>query len=230
MLLFSFISVIILLSAYGAKVNMLVKFNFVYSEMPIKCHVRYHGSSCFPPALASVKLFAAALLLVTVLIPAQAQQRDFHIRLTSYNKSLGAQRVADIDDISFPGKIVVSGKIRIEPDEPDGECSGACAYFLPDRSSQKQLPGIIVTPKNIIRIDRISLYDASPVLTTLLGPRQAKALLNKHVVYELPGTFVLQGLHIFIACGSINYEAKVVRKVSVSSYIALTDPPQQYGC
>jgi len=151
------------------------------------------------------------------------------IHFTNYDKSLGSSGINADGDVIFAGSITVSGRLRLERDDPE-LCNGVCAYFVPDANSQKRLPRNIGAngPK---KISAVNLYEATPILKKLVGRKLARHILSQSTpVFEFPVTVSLSNYRIYGACDSIHHEAKVSSISKRGEYVALTSKSSRGGC
>ena len=109
-------------------------------------------------------------------------------------------------------------------------CGGFCACLIPDKTSQKKLPRQILS-SGAASVRSINIYDAAPVLISLIGREQTKKVLNTKVqVFELPASLVLSNFRIYGACDAVRYEADVASTTFRGSYVVLNEAPTLSGC
>lgn len=148
-----------------------------------------------------------AALCIAGIVSAQTDPQP--IRFTRYDPAHGRPHIDDAGDVSFSGRIRVSGTLRVERDVPE-LCGGACAYFVPDRESQRRLPREI-RAAGPIRIKAIHLYDAAPILERLIGARETGHwLASRQPALSMPVTLTLTEYRIYGACDAIHHEARAV--------------------
>lgn len=164
--------------------------------------------------------------LLAVLLPASvlAQSGPERIRFTHYDPALGLPAFDDVGDVSFSGRITLSGTLRVEREDP-ALCGGACAYFRPDADSRLRLP----RPRPMTGSDpvgAIQLYDAEPLLRMASGRAQARRWLARHAAFEMPVVLTLRNLRIYGACGGMHYEAVVAGVPSARGGITVIGKPR----
>ena len=164
--------------------------------------------------------------LLAVLLPAsvQAQSPPESVRFTHYDRTLGLPAFDESGDVSFPGRITLSGTLRVEREDPE-LCDGACAYFRPDADSRRRLPRLRPMPGND-PVDAIQLYHAKPLLRMAPSLEQARRLLAQHAAFELPVTLTLRDLRIYGACGGMHYEGVVAGTPSARGAVAVIGKPR----
>ena len=176
-----------------------------------------------------MKAIHIALFLVLGVPQASGQVAAPRIHFTNYDKSLGSSVINTDGDVVFSGSISVSGKLRLEREDPD-LCGGVCAYFVPDANSQKRLPRNIGT-NGPMSISTVNLYNASPILNKLVGRKVAMQILSKPTpVFEYPVTVVLKDYRIYGACNAIHHQAKVLTITKQGEYAALPNSGSHGGC
>jgi len=176
-----------------------------------------------------MKAIHIALFLALGISQASGQVAAPRIHFTNYDKSLGSSGINADGDIVFSGVVTVSGKLRLEREDPD-LCGGVCAYFVPDATSQKRLPRNIGT-NGPMNISIVNLYDASPILNKLVGRKSVLKILSKpSPVFEYPVTVVLKDYRIYGACNAIHHQAKVLNITRQGEYVALSTSGSHGGC